>query len=159
MTASTAIESAWDSAVWTQVAITGITSNIHKFPVTALSEFEWNRARVGAIINFIDVTTTRAARTKESASLIGRTTEYQFTVTVNYTKEIVGDALSYQAVRDFFETLLTQVVSGLGDRWTDTVDLWRPQTTPPSISETTLDNRKCWRGTYSFIGTKLASAS
>lgn len=114
---------------------------------------------LAGIINFIDVNTTRSVKYKESASVLGRTTEYQFTVSVNYTKEVNPDGTTYQAVRTFFETLFTRVAAGLGDRWTDTVDLWMPQTQPPSIQELTLDNRKCWRGSFSYFGKVLASTS
>lgn len=158
MTSSSTIEAAWETGVWSNSAITSVTSKIYKFPVTSVSEFELERVRTGGIINVIEATTARTTRTRETATTTGRTSQYEFQVTIHYTKEISPDGTTYQAVRDFYETLHTQVVSGLSDSWSNTVDLWRPQTNPPSISELTLDSVKCWRGTYQYVGTKLQAS-
>lgn len=153
MTASTAIESAWESAVWQDVSIVGVTTNIYTYPITKKSETEAARYYYNQRINFIEAITTRDELYQETARILGRAITYRFTVTVNYYREIEPDGSSHGIVRDFFETLADTVRDELTRTWSSTVDFYRPQEGPPDITEVTLDTRKCWRGTYKFTAT------
>lgn len=154
MTTSDSIESAWNTYIWQNSTIQAITTKIHTFPVTELSEKEISAAYYGTRINFIEALTARTQRYQASAQLLGKSVQYDFIVLINYYKETDTTGANYGEVRDAFETIFTKVVSELGTRWNSTVDYWRPQDTPAEITQTRLDDALVWRGTFRYLATK-----
>jgi hypothetical protein len=156
MSTSAQVETAWLNAIWTDTDITDITNRIHQYQVTTESE-----AEIALLydsnnkLNFLEALTGRAHKYLQSASYIGSTIQYNYVVEVNYYHEIDTTGLAFLAVRNAFETLFSKVVSELGDNWTNTVDLWRPQEEITTIVETLVNNKKCWKGTYRFFAEKL----
>ena len=157
MTLSSTIEDAWNNAIWTHNDIQVITDKIHKFTATRDSELEVERYYFDTKINYIEVTTNRAVFTNETAKVLGGVAVFTFFVDISYTREIETDDTSYLEVRDFFETLLDLVFSKLGGTWTTTVDYWRPQEKPAEIREILIENKRCWRGQYGYVGTVTAT--
>lgn len=155
MTLSSVIEAAWDAAIWTHADILAITDRIHKFQVTTDSEYEVSRLYFEEKINFFEVFTGRYQNYLQTSSTVGRTIQYHYIVEVNYYKEVGTDGSHFTDVRDAFETLFGLVVSELGDTWSSTVDIWNPDNAIPTIAETTISNKKCWKGTYRFFAEKL----
>lgn len=157
MTLSSTIEDAWKDAIWTDTTITDYTDKIHKFRTTQDSEFEAARYYYKSEINFIEAITTRAVALEQTAKVLGGVASYEFNIEINYYKQIDPDGTTYNDVRDFFETLLSLMITNLGHTWTNTVDFWRPQTQKLDIIESLIDSRRCWRGVYNFTGTKTDS--
>ena len=160
MTASTTIESAWTSAIWQHTTILAITDKIIKRPYTTLSEKEYQNLYLDKRINFIEALTTRSQRYNETANILGRATQYEFRILINYYKDYESDTsgAAYGAIRDFFETLFSLVVSELGNTWDSTVDFWKPQEQQVEITDLEIDKKRTWKGSFTYIATVTTSS-
>lgn len=158
MTASEDIETQWNNLVWSDSDIQAITTKIHTFPITELSEREISAAYYNNEINFIEALTTRAQKHLSSAATLGGVIQYDFSVVVNYYRQFDTTGANYIAVRDAFETIFSTVLSGLGNKWNNTVDYWRPQEGTADISQVRIDDVQTWRGTYRYLATKAITA-
>lgn len=160
MTTSTAIETVWDTSIWQHASILAITSKLIKRPQGSLSEKEYQSLYTAKRLNFIEALTTRTQRSNELANVLGRATTYDFLVQVNYYKDYEDDTIgqAWESVRNFYETLYPLVVSELGNTWDGTVELWKPQDGQPEITNLQIDNKRTWRGSYSYTATIITSS-
>jgi hypothetical protein len=157
MSTSAQIETVWQAAIWNHATITAITDKIYKFLVTADSEFEYDKLTYAQKVNFFEVLTGRAQDFNETAETIGQTVRYRYTVEINYYKEVDTTGAAFIAVRDTLETIFSLVLSQLGNTWTNTVDIWRPDQAIATIANTTISNKKVWKGTYRFFAEKQSA--
>lgn len=158
MTTSESIETQWSNLVWADSDIQAITTKIHTFPVTELSEKEVSSIYYGTQVNFIEALTSRAQKHLSSAATLGGVIQYDFTVLINYYKEFDTSGESFTDVRNAFETIFSTVLSGLGNKWNNTVDYWRPQDGTADISQVAIDDAQVWRGSYRYFATVAVTA-
>jgi hypothetical protein len=160
MTASSTIESAWNSAIWQHATVQAITSKIITRPYSTLSEKEFQSLYLDKRINFIEALTTRSQRYNETANVLGRVTQYEFRILINYYKDYESDTsgAAYGAIRNFFETLFDLVVSELGNTWDSTVDFWKPQEDQLEITDLEIDKKRTWKGSFSYTATVTTSS-
>jgi hypothetical protein len=159
MTTSAQIETAWTAAIWSHATITALTDKIYKFQVTEDSEFEVAKLYYNEQVNFFEVLTGRTQRYLQTANQIGRIAEYDFIVEINYYKEIDTTGAAFTAVRDALESIFALAVTELGDTWSNTVDIWRPDPAFPTIVSTSISTKKVWKGTYRFFAEKQSEIS
>lgn len=154
MTTSADIEDAW-ADVWDHADILALTDKIHLYQITLESETEIAKLYSGTEVNFFEVLTARTQQSMQTATTLGETVNYKFLVEINYYRELDTDGTNFRAIRDAYETIFDLVKSELGNDWSNTVDLWHPDEGYPSITETTLNNKKCWKGTHRYFAEKL----
>lgn len=160
MSTSAQIEAAWLAAIWNHADILAITNKLIKRPQGSLSEQEYKSLYTAKRLNFIEALTSRTARNNELANILGRATTYEYLVQVSYYKDYEDDTTGAARleVRDFFETLHGLVVSELGNTWSNTVEVWKPQEGQPEITDLQIDNKRTWRGSFSYTATKIVSS-
>lgn len=159
MTIITDVEDAWNAAIWQHATIQAYTSKINKFEITTDSEKEVQLLRHNQQTNFIEAVTKCAIIYGRTSSNIGRVATFQFTVEVNYYRELDTTGDNYRSIRDFYLELFDLVHSELSDNWTNTVDFWFPEQEAPTIVEVLINNKKCWKGTHRYFAEKNADYS
>jgi hypothetical protein len=152
MTCAT-IETAWADNIWDDDDILLYTESIYKYEQTRGSEFEVSKLYYDEHVNFI----TYAVNVFQAFGVTGEVRN-NYTVLISYTREQDTTGDNYTSIRDFFEDLLGKVTANLGDRWDSTVDLWNPPSTPPDITETTVENTPCWQATGIYTAQVSTSA-
>lgn len=150
MSTAAQVDTAW-LELWNHETIQAITPQIHQFAITELSEFETSKLYHGQEINFIQAICGRSVAKENTQRL-----SYEYTVEISYFRHKDTEGETWIEVRDFFDTLYSLVVSELGHKWGDTVDFWKPQTGPATITDFLIDEEVAWKGTYQFQGYKLA---
>lgn len=160
MTTSTDIETVWNTYIWQHATIQAITTKLIKRPQGSLSEKEYQSLYTAKRLNFIEALTSRTQRSQELANVLGRATTYEYLVQVSYYKDYEDDTVgtSHTAIRDFFETLYQLVVTQLGNTWQGNIETWKPQDGQPEITTLQIDNKRTWRGSYSYTATKIVSS-
>lgn len=157
MTTSEGIRDAWKDNIWDNATIVAITDKAFSFdatiPAAQVASSEITRLMYGQEINFFQYHVTRSV----PRYLIGGSAEYQFQVRVEYFREVNTNGTNRNECADALETLMSEVLSDLGDTWDSTVDFWRPQETPYEISTVTLDGKQVWKGTTTFTGFKTST--
>jgi len=149
MTTSATIRSAWNSAIWTNTSITAMTEKIYNFEVLQLSTKETARLRFNQEINFFTYTVTRASRIRPMSQI-----EQKFDVDITryLQADVAGD--NYTQLLNDFETLDALVLSGLTSSWSSTVDFYRTQDGPPSVTLQEIEGVPVWVGRYKYTGFK-----
>lgn len=155
MSTSAQLETSWTNAIWNHATIQALTDKVLRYQITTDSEQENSLLYFDTKVNFFEALTGRSQRYLTSSSYIGATIQYLYTVEINYYRELDTDGTNFRAIRDAYETLFALVVSELGNTWTNTVEIWRPQEDIPTIVEVLVNNKKCWKGTYRFFAEKL----
>lgn len=154
MSTSAEVEAAWQTEIWSHDSLTALTDKFHTFQVTLDSEFELSKLQYRGKVNFFEILTGRSQRWLQTASNLGRIVEYDYAVEINYYKAVDTSGDAHNVVRDAFETIFPLVVSELGDTWSSTVDLWRPDTAIPTIVSAEIREQKVWKGTYRYFAEK-----
>lgn len=150
MTTSASIRAAWLSAVFNNSSITAITDKIYAYDITLESVKEFSKLRYNQQTNFFLYLVSRAQRVRIMGQM-----EQIFTVEIRYSKFADVPGVGWAAVADVFETIDSLVSSGLGGSWSNTVDYYRIQDGPPSISQVEMEGLPIWTGSYKYFGYKL----
>lgn len=155
MSTSAQVSAAWAAAIFSHASITAFSTQIYNFDIADdKSEAQAALFRVGQEISFLQYLTVRGEKFGESAETLGRVATYDFQVQVSAYRTADINGANWVAVRNLFDTLFPLVVSELGNKWSNTVDLWRPQDGAARIEQILIDDTPVWRGTKSFFATK-----
>ena len=149
MSTTAEVVTAWNDLIWEDTDILAITPNIFNFEFSALSTKEYARLRHEQQVNAFFYTVTRAERLR----LMGQR-EQKFTVAIEYYKAANVAGTNYPDIHEVFETLDTTIRAELSSNWNETVDFYRNQEGPVSITLIEIESRPIYRGNYSYIGFK-----
>jgi hypothetical protein len=144
------VQAAWKTALET-ANIKAYTPNLLPYEYTEGSSKEHSALLFEQEVNFIEYVVSERHEFIE----IGNTTAAAFyEVKVSYTREKDTEGDNYQAIRNFFSTLLSTVSTSLTNTWTNTVDLYNPPTGAINIDRTTVMERQCFRGETIYTAQK-----
>lgn len=149
MTTQAQIITAWNTGVWAKAAIQSITPKIYSYPFLDDAERRTQDLYYQAEINCFIYTVTRSYERLTT----GRN-EQVFSVEVSYYKASNIDGVNqHNAIVSALETVDSYVVSGLGNTWLSTVDYYRPQSGPISITQEEIEETQVYKGTFTYTGT------
>jgi hypothetical protein len=154
MSTSEAVRDAWYNKVWTHKYVQGMTSKVFLYDVSVDSTFNMAELYHGAsgkypTINFF----LCLVRRQHEPQIMGNT-RYTFQVQVQYyLQQEESSSNTYNTLVDRLETVDDLVRAELTGTWDDTVDFYNGGV-PQDISVVTIDNKACWRGGFTYLGTK-----
>lgn len=146
---SAQVAAKWNEKIWTNAAITAITTQIFKFETTEESQKEVEDLYEDTILNYFEYSVERNERVTEIGG--AQNPYFIFKVSVRYTKQKDTTGDSYTDVRDAIETLCDTVRSQLGSDWGGVVE--NITTDPIAPSDTTsaaVNNTDVWQQTVNF---------
>lgn len=153
MTTSSAVRTAWETAVWQHPDLIAITDKVYPYDVLQDSQFDVSALYYGGEVNFF---TYQVAR-EQAPSGTSRQFTQTISVLVSYTlmqTDVAGS--TFNLVQDRLETVDDLVVTSLGPTWGGTVQVVRGGTTR-GVTSRTVDDRKCWTSSYLYTATKLVN--
>jgi hypothetical protein len=154
------IRTAWNTKVWQHATIQAITTKIYAFEISDDSETEAALLSFAQRIRFIEYVCSRSIASQEMGG--SSRGNCNFPVEVRYTLEKVKpgdpfDGAGFNAVIDFFTTLIALVQSELAPSWNSTVDYFEFQDGAPEVTTQEVAGIECWRGVYRFNGVQNTS--
>jgi hypothetical protein len=156
VTASKAVRDAWNAAIWPHPSIAAMTDKVFLHDVSQESEFELAKLYSeadgeGPRLNFFLCIVTR-----RQEPLICLQTRYTFVVEVQYYLQQTDNPESTQnTLVDRLEAVDDLVRPELGATWGGTVEYYQGGV-PQKLALVTIDNRKCWKGGYTYTAFKTA---
>jgi hypothetical protein len=154
MSTSSEVRAAWETKIWQNKTVTAITPRIFMYDVSVDSSFNMAELYFGApgkypIINFFLCLVRR-----QHQPLIMGNTRYTFEVRVDYyLQQEENSSSTYNTLADRLETVDDLVRTELTGNWDNTVDFYNGGV-PQEISVVTIDNKACWRGGFTYQGTR-----
>ena len=154
MSSSADVRTAWQDNIWTDKAIAPMTSKVFLYDVSVDSAFNMAELYYGAPGKYPTINFFLCLVRRQHEPLIMGNTRYTFQVTVQYyLQQEESSSNTYNTLVDRLETVDNLVRSNLGGSWGNTVDFYNGGT-PQDISVVTIDNKACWRGGFTYLGTK-----
>lgn len=154
MPSSSEVRIAWDEKVLSHKKVTSITSRRFLYDVSVDSAFNMAELYYGApgqmpTINFFLCLITR----QHQPQIMGNT-RYTFQVRLEYyLQQEESSSNTYNTLVDRLETVDDLVRSELTGDWNGTIDFYDGGV-PQEISVVTIDDKACWRGGFTYVGTK-----
>lgn len=149
MTTQAQVRSAWQISVFNNPTIQAITPKIYPYDVTKQSTKEILKFRYNQEVNFI----TYIVKRSQQMMIMGQIAQ-AFEVELSYYKVADTDGVNFNSVLDFFESLDTIVISGLGQTWGGIIDYYQTQEQSIEIEQIDLEGEAIWLGRYKYIGFK-----
>lgn len=150
MTTNAQIRTAWNTYIWQNATIQAITDRIYDYDITVESAKEAAKLRYNQKINFFLYLVMRHTR-----PMIMGQQEQVCTVQIRYFKEFDVGGTHWKDVVDSLQAVDDLVISALTSTWNNTVDYYRTQESPPTISLVTIEETSCWQGIFEYRGVKL----
>jgi hypothetical protein len=154
VSASEDVRDAWASSLWSHHSVKAMTEKVFLYDVSVDSSFNMAELYYGApgkmpAINFFLCLVRR-----QHEPLIMGNTRYTFQVRVEYyLQQEESSSNTYNTLVDRLETVDDLVRTQLTGTWGGTVDFYNGGT-PQDISVVAIDNKSCWRGGFTYLGTK-----
>jgi len=151
---SSAIVSAWNTAVFQHATIQAITTKTYQFDVSATirSTPEFELFFYNQQVNFFQQTVTRLSKNDEIRGTGASASRYEYDVEVSYflERDISQTDDNYNTAINRIEILDNLVRAQLGSTWSSTVDYWTVSgILKPQLI--TLEDRDVWRCGYSYL--------
>jgi hypothetical protein len=143
------IRTAWEDNIFEHATVQAWTPNYFMYDVTKEFEKEVSLFNHEGEINFFVCLVNRFREEGKS----GRAS-FTYPVIVKYHLEVDPDGLNYNYVLDRLETLDSLVISQLTRTWDGTIDFYRSQSEPISITSETVDGRTYWIAQVTYTGFK-----
>ena len=148
------IRTAWQTQIFANATVQAWTPNYFSYDVTKEFEKEVSLFLYSTEINFFVFLVNRFREEGKS----GRAS-FTFPVIVKYHLEVDPEGLNYNRVLDRLESLDSLVISQLTRTWNSTVDFYRSQSDPISMSIDEIDGRSYWIGQVTYTGFKEGANS
>lgn len=143
------IRTAWEDKIFEHATVQAWTTNFFSYDVTKEFEKEVSLFLFATEINFFVFLVNRFREEGKS-----NRASFTYPVTIKYHLEVDPDGLNYNRVLDRLESLDSLVISQLTRTWNGTVDFYRSQSDPISMSIEQLDGRSYWIGQVIYTGFK-----
>ncbi len=146
------IRAAWAASVWVDAGILAITTQIFDYDIISESKKDEVKFRFDQKINFFTYLTNRNNLGFEKGGK--EIVNYAHTVSVNYYLEADHEGVAFNQVIDRMVLVESTVITTLGPKWSDTVDLYRltDRSAKPELIE--LDGRATWLGQDVYTATE-----
>jgi hypothetical protein len=154
MSTSKDVREAWSDKVWVHKDVQGMTSRVFLYDVSVDSAFNVAELYYGASGRMPSINFFLCLVRRQHEPLIMGNTRYTFQVQVQYyLQQEESSSNTYNTLVDRLETVDTLVRTELTGSWDNTVDFYNGGT-PQDISVVTIDDKACWRGGFTYLGTK-----
>lgn len=154
MPTSEGVRDAWEDKIWEHKDVKAMTSRVFLYDVSVDSAFNMAELYYAAPGKYPTINFFLCLVRRQHEPLIMGNTRYTFEVRVEYyLQQEESSSNTYNTLVDRLETVDDLVRTELTGNWDDTVDFYNGGT-PQDISVVTIDNKACWRGGFTYLGTK-----
>lgn len=154
MNTSEDVRNAWKDKVWEHKSIQAMTSRVFLYDVSVDSTFDVGNLYHGTPGKYPTINFFLCLVRRQHEPLIMGNTRYTFQVQVQYyLQQEESSSNTYNTLVDRLETVDSLVRTELTGNWDDTVDFYNGGV-PQDISVVTIDDKACWRGGFTYLGTK-----
>jgi hypothetical protein len=154
MPSSSEVRTAWDEKVLSHKKVTSITSRRFLYDVSVDSAFNMAELYYGAPGQMPSINFFLCLITRQHQPQIMGNTRYTFQVRLEYyLQQEESSSNTYNTLVDRLETVDDLVRSELTGDWDGTIDFYDGGV-PQEISVVTIDDKACWRGGFTYVGTK-----
>jgi hypothetical protein len=154
MSTSEDVRNAWQDKVWEHKDVKAMTSKIFLYDVSIDSAFDVANLYYGPPGKYPTINFFLCLVRRQHEPLIMGNTRYTFEVIVQYyLQQEENSSSTYNTLADRLEKVDDLVRTQLTGTWDDTIDFYNGGV-PENISVATIDNKACWRGGFTYLGTK-----
>lgn len=154
MYTSESIRNAWQDKIWEHKDVKTMTSRVFLYDVSIDSAFDVANLYYGAPGKYPTINFFLCLVRRQHEPLIMGNTRYTFQVQVQYyLQQEENSSNTYNTLGDRLEIVDSLVRTELTGNWDTTVDFYNGGV-PQDISVVTIDDKACWRGGFTYIGTK-----
>lgn len=154
MSTSEDVRNAWQDKIWSHKDVKVMTSKAFLYDVSVDSAFNMSDLYYGASGKYPTINFFLCLVTRQHEPQIMGNTRYTFQVRVQYyIQQEESSSNTYNTLVDRLEAVDELVRTELTGNWGGTVDFYNGGT-PQDISVVTIDNKACWRGGFTYLGTK-----
>ena len=154
MYTSESIRNAWQDKIWEHGDVKAMTSRVFLYDVSIDSAFDVANLYHGAPGKYPTINFFLCLVRRQHEPLIMGNTRYTFQVQVQYyLQQEENSSNTYNTLGDRLEIVDSLVRTELTGDWDATVDFYNGGV-PQDISVVTIDDKACWRGGFTYIGTK-----
>lgn len=154
MNTSEDVRNAWQDKVWEHKDVKAMTSRVFLYDVSIDSAFDVGNLYHGTPGRYPTINFFLCLVRRQHEPLIMGNTRYTFQVQVQYyLQQEESSSNTYNTLVDRLETVDSLVRTELTGNWDDTVDFYNGGV-PQDISVVTIDDKACWRGGFTYLGTK-----
>lgn len=154
MNTSEDVRNAWKEKVWEHKDVKAMTSRVFLYDVSVDSTFDVANLYYGPPGKYPTINFFLCLVRRQHEPLIMGNTRYTFQVQVQYyLQQEENSSNTYNTLVDRLEAVDSLVRTELTGNWDDTVDFYNGGS-PQDISVITIDDKACWRGGFTYIGTK-----
>jgi len=154
MSTSEVVRSAWKDKVWEHKSVQAMTSRVFLYDVSIDSTFDVGNLYHATPGKYPTINFFLCLVRRQHEPLIMGNTRYTFQVQVlYYLQQEESSSNTYNTLADRLETVDSLVRTELTGNWDDTIDFYNGGV-PQDISVVTIDDKACWRGGFTYTGTK-----
>lgn len=154
MNTSEDVRSAWKDKVWEHKSVQAMTSRVFLYDVSVDSTFDVGNLYHATPGKYPTINFFLCLVRRQHEPLIMGNTRYTFQVQVQYyLQQEESSSNTYNTLVDRLETVDSLVRAELTGNWDNTVDFYNGGV-PQDISVVTIDDKACWRGGFTYLGTK-----
>ena len=154
MNTSEDVRNAWQEKVWEHKDVKAMTSRVFLYDVSIDSAFDVANLYHATPGRYPSINFFLCLVRRQHEPLIMGNTRYTFQVQVQYyLQQEESSSNTYNTLVDRLETVDSLVRTELTGNWDDAVDFYNGGV-PQDISVVTIDDKACWRGGFTYIGTK-----
>ena len=154
MSTSEDVRTAWQDKVLEHKDVKAMTSRTFLYDVSVDSAFDVASLYHQASGRYPTINFFLCLVRRQHEPLIMGNTRYTFQVQLQYyLQQEESSSNTYNTLVDRLETVDSLVRTELTGNWDDTVDFYNGGA-PQDISVVTIDDKACWRGGFTYIGTK-----
>ena len=154
MSTSEDVRNAWKDKVWEHKSVQAMTSRVFLYDVSVDSTFDVGNLYHATPGKYPTINFFLCLVRRQHEPLIMGNTRYTFQVQVQYyLQQEESSSNTYNTLVDRLETVDSLVRAELTGNWDNTVDFYNGGV-PQDISVVTIDDKACWRGGFTYLGTK-----
>ena len=154
MNTSEDVRNAWKDKVWEHQSVQAMTSRVFLYDVSVDSTFDVGNLYHATPGKYPTINFFLCLVRRQHEPLIMGNTRYTFQVQVQYyLQQEESSSNTYNTLVDRLETVDSLVRAELTGNWDNTVDFYNGGV-PQDISVVTIDDKACWRGGFTYLGTK-----